>query len=201
MNVYLFRHGETKYTPEYRYLGVTDLPLSESGRQKLQAIHGLSPHVVYTSPMKRTRETADIFFPGTAQIPVTGLEEMNFGVFEGRNYKEMEHDEQYRKWVDSNCEDRCPGGETRAEFTERVVKAFVPLVDRALEENQEELTVVAHGGTIMSILYAFAEPEMGYFSRMTPAGGGQLLTVDPETWKQTRRMRWVRAIPEGGGQI
>ncbi len=201
MNVYLFRHGETAYTPEYRYLGVTDLPLSEAGRHKLQAIHGLTPHVVYTSPMTRAKETADIFFPGVSQIPVSGLEEMNFGVFEGRNYKEMEHDEQYRKWVDSNCEDRCPGGETRAEFTDRVVKAFIPLVDRALEEGREELTVVAHGGTIMSILFACAEPQAGYFSRMTPAGGGQLLTTDRENWKTIGRMHWVRAIPEGGGQI
>lgn len=198
MNVYLFRHGETVYTPEYRYLGVTDLPLSGSGRKKLRAIDGLSPHVVYTSPMKRAKETADIFFPDVPQIPVDGLEEMNFGVFEGRNYKEMEHDEQYRKWVDSGCEDRCPGGETRAEFTERVVKAFIPLADRAVEENADELTIVAHGGTIMAILSACAVPKTGYFSRMTPAGGGQRLVLDPDVWRETRTMEWKEALLEGG---
>lgn len=198
MKVYLFRHGETVYTPEYRYLGVTDLPLSESGRQQLQAIHWLNPKVVYTSPMLRCRETADIFFPGVKQIPVKGLEEMNFGVFEGRNYKEMEHDEAYRKWIDSNCEDRCPGGETRSEFSERICSAFIPLVDRALAENQEELTIVAHGGTIMSILSAFSKPERDYFSGMTPAGGGHELEVDAKTWKSEKKMTWIRKIEKGG---
>lgn len=194
MKVYLFRHGETEYTPEFRYLGVTDLPLSEAGRRKLQAVTWLNPHLVYTSPMLRTRQTADILFPHVEQCPVNGLEEMNFGVFEGRNYKEMEHDAEYREWVDSGCEDRCPGGETREEFTERVSRAFAPLVDRALEEDQEELTLVAHGGTLMSILYSYAVPHRDYFYGMTPAGGGHELAVDPRVWKTGHKMTWIRRI-------
>lgn len=197
MKVYLFRHGETAYTSESRYLGVTDLPLSDSGRRKLQPVSWLTPQTVYTSPMLRARQTADIFFPNIPQCPVKGLEEMNFGVFEGRNYKEMEHDHAYREWVDSGCEDRCPGGETRKEFTERVCQAFIPLVNRAVEEKNEELVVVAHGGTLMSILSAFAVPERDYFSWSTPAGDGHELDISKEVWRREQKMTWIRRIERG----
>ena len=61
-----------------------------------------------------------------------GLKEMDFGVFEGRNYREMEYDPQYRAWVETGCEGRCPGGESKAEFCQRVCTAFAALVDAAL---------------------------------------------------------------------
>lgn len=197
MKIYLFRHGETAYTLEHRYLGVTDLPLSESGRQKLRAIDAWSPHVVYTSGMLRTKETADILFPQTPQIAVPGLAEMDFGVFEGRNYQEMEFDRDYRAWVDSGCKDRCPGGESQAEFTERICTAFAPLVDHAQEEKREELTIVAHGGTIMAVLSTFALPEKDYFSWSTPPGGGYIL--EAERWQSKRKLDIIRKIPAERG--
>ena len=39
--------------------------------------------LVFTSPMKRATETAEILFPGVRQIELDDLREMAFGKFEG----------------------------------------------------------------------------------------------------------------------
>ena len=64
--------------------------------------------------LQRTRQTAEVLFPDAELVVADGLKEMDFGVFEGRNYREMEHDPQYRAWVETGCEGRCPGGESKA---------------------------------------------------------------------------------------
>ena len=91
MKIYLLRHGETAYNVDYRYQGVTDIPLSPAGLAALKQAD-FSPKTVFVTPLKRTKQTAEILFPTAEYIPVNDLGEMNFGVFEGRNYKEMEHD-------------------------------------------------------------------------------------------------------------
>ena len=96
MNIYLIRHGLTTPGEEGRYQGFLDESLSDKGRAQL-AEAPQKPSHVYVSPAKRARETASILFPGAEQICVPGLWEMNFGVFEGRTWKEMENDARYRE--------------------------------------------------------------------------------------------------------
>ncbi len=91
-----------------------------------------APKTVIITSLQRTRQTAEVLFPDAELVVADGLNEMNFGVFEGRNYREMEHDPQYRAWVETGCEGRCPGGESKAEFCQRVCTAFAALVDAAL---------------------------------------------------------------------
>ena len=89
------------------------------------------PAVVYVSPLKRARETASILFPEAVQVVIPGFSEMNFGKFEGRNYKEMEKDPDYRAWVDGMCLGKCPGGESREEFCARTCEAFLEVLRQA----------------------------------------------------------------------
>ena len=108
----------------------------------------ISPEKVYVSPLIRARSTADIVFPESEQIVVHDFREMCFGIFEGRNYIDMEHDPDYLAWVGSDCEGSCPGGERKADFSDRTCQAFVPLVDEALKNGEEMLVIMAHGGTL-----------------------------------------------------
>ncbi len=188
MNVYLYRHGATDYTPEHRYLGRTDLPLSEQGRAELKR-SPLRPSVVYTSDRIRTEQTADILFPDAVRIAVAGLEEMDFGIFEGKNFQDMEHFAPYREWVESGCLAPCPEGESKAVFCDRVCRAFEPLVTRALKRGEQELVIVAHGGTLMAILERYALPERDYFSRSVKTGSGYVLETDSDLWDNTRKLR------------
>ncbi len=174
MLIYLIRHGETVWNRAGRYQGWQDIPLSPAGRQELRRAE-ICPETVYVTPLSRTRETAEILFPGARYIPVTGLREMCFGDFEGRNYMEMEHDRAYRDWVDGGCLGKCPGGESRAEFSARVVRAFTDLVNTALSQNESMLVIVAHGGTVMSALERYGRPEKSYYDWLPDNGSGYVL--------------------------
>lgn len=188
MKIELIRHGETLYQQEGRYQGRHDVPLSESGKQALKwAKHAVQR--VYVSPLKRALQTAAILFPGAELLPVDDLREMDFGAFEGRNYQEMADDKDYRAWVDGFCQGRCPGGECREEFCERVCTAFAGLVDGALENGFSELVIVAHKGTQMAVMERFAEPRRSYFDWGLKSGQGYVLDTEP--WLAQRRLRLI----------
>ena len=170
MLIYLLRHGETAWNRERRYQGRTDIPLSDRGRALLRRAD-FSPGLVYVSPLIRARETAAILFPGARQIVIQNFQEMDFGAFEGRTAGEMADDPAYRAWVEGGCRGRCPGGESLAEFSDRVWTAFAKL----LETKPERLVIVAHGGVQMAILDRYARPHLGYFHWHAPCGGGFLL--------------------------
>lgn len=78
MKIYVLRHGLTPFNEERRYMGRTDLPLSPAGRAALSR-KDFSPRIVYTSPMYRAEETADIFFPDAIRIAVPGLRSSTLG--------------------------------------------------------------------------------------------------------------------------
>ena len=128
MLIYLLRHGLTQDNQEKRYQGRRDVPLCPQGLAQLCRAD-FAPKTVMITSLQRTRQTAEVLFPDAELVVADGLKEMDFGVFEGRNYREMEHDPQYRAWVETGCEGRCPGGESKAEFCQRVCTAFAALVD------------------------------------------------------------------------
>lgn len=197
MRVWLLRHGETDYNAGGKYLGRTDLPLSERGRRAL-ARADFSPEVVYVSPLRRTAETAELLFPGARQIAASGLREMDFGLFEGKSWREMERLPAYRAWVDGGCVDAPPGGESRPEFCRRVCAAVQALLDEADAAGAERLVVVAHGGTQMAALERFALPRRDYFSWNGPLGGGFVL--DGSRWRADRTLALLDTVCYARGE-
>lgn len=187
MTVWLIRHGRTEWNDTGRYQGQTDLPLSNEGAAELTRAD-FSPKTVYVTPLKRTQETARILFPDARQIVIDDLREMDFGVFEGRTYIEMENDAQYRAWVEDNCRGRCPGGESREEFAARVCAAFKKLMD----ESEDDVVIVAHGGTQMSVMERFAVPREPYFSRNAKNGTGYELSAS--RWQSDRTLELIRRV-------
>ena len=105
--------------------------------------------------------------PGPGRLPPSCFQQRSRSWFRA----EMEHDSVYRAWVESGCTGRCSGGESLAEFSDRVWDAFVPL----LEIEAERLVIVAHGGVQMAILERYARPHRGYFHWQSPCGGGFVL--------------------------
>lgn len=187
MTVWLVRHGRTEWNDTGRYQGQTDLPLSNEGAAELVRAD-FSPKTVYVTPLKRTQETARILFPDARQIVIDDLREMDFGVFEGRTYIEMENDDDYRAWVEDNCRGRCPGGESREEFAARICAAFEKLMD----ESEDDVVIVAHGGTQMSVMERFAVPHEPYFSRNAKNGTGYEL--DASNWRSDRTLELMRRV-------
>ncbi len=177
--ILLLRHGRTEGNALHRYNGVSDEPLSPEGRDALDPRRYPQTPLVYVTRLRRTRETAEILFPGARQITVPGLREMDFGDFEGRSYVDMEHDAAYRAWVDSGCLSQIPNGECRAVFLRRIAASFRALL---AADPSERLSIVAHGGTLMAVCSVFVNPARDYFDWQPKNGGGYLLreTDDPD---------------------
>ena len=190
MKVYLLRHGETEYNAEKRYQGTRNIPLSEKGRKELVRAD-FTPEKVYVSPLCRAVETAEILFPESRLVTEYDLREMCFGIFEGCNYMEMEKDPDYLAWVGENCEGRCPGGETKREFTERTCAVFERLLADAFSAGKEILVILAHGGTQMALMEQYALPQMDYYHWCGPNAGGYVLEVTGEEWTAFHKMHHI----------
>lgn len=164
MRVIMIRHGMTSGNEQSRYIGSTDEPLTEKGIAKAREIgadYGIE--TVYVTPMLRTKQTAEILFPKAKQVVADDLREMDFGDFEGRNFQEMENDTAYRSWVDSNCIEKCPNGESRKEFSERVCNSFERIIGECLKRDEKQVIFVVHGGTIMAVMERFAFIKKDYY--------------------------------------
>ena len=119
----MIRHGATVSNKEHRYLGTTDESLSEEGRSTLYKARKENIYseveYVFSSPMKRCLETAEILYPNQKPIVIPQWKEMDVGVVEGQNYMDLQGDARYQTWIDSNGTLPFPEGESREEFIER----------------------------------------------------------------------------------
>ena len=152
---------------------------------------------VYVSTCLRAKQTADILFPGAKQVEIAEFAECRFGTFEYKNYAELNGNPDYQRFIDSGGTTAFPGGESRAEFTERVMRGFEKLLadvegKQRLTQDSENLNesktgkmltetesvrshtivVVAHGGTIMALMDQLSEPHKDYFDWQVKPGEG-----------------------------
>lgn len=176
MKMWMIRHAETEYNKQRRYQGRLDLPISEKGRRSL-APSGEPVSRVYVSTLRRTAQTARILFPVAQLIEVPGLEEMDFGRFDGHTSEELESDPAYQEWIDSWCTTAIPGGESRQQFSERIVRAMTKLIEQAASAGEEKLVIVAHGGTIMSALETLGRPAREYYEWLPGNAEGYELEI------------------------
>lgn len=176
MQITLYRHGATSGNLQHRYIGATDEPLCAAGIADLPP-PDFSVQTVFVTPLLRTQQTAAILFPNARQCVIQDLAEMHFGVFENKNYIELQHNADYAAWLATNCTAQCPGGESMAQFTARTCAAFAALVADAAANGKKNLHLVAHGGTAMAVLSHYAMPHRDYFDWKTPHGGAWQLCV------------------------
>ena len=196
MEIELIRHGETLWQGQKRYQGRSDVPLSPAGRQALRPAEHC-PAVVYVTALCRTGETAAILFPQARQVAVPGLEEMDFGAFEGRNFQDMADDPAYRSWVEGGCLGPCPQGESKGDFCRRVCRSFEELMQAALGRGEKTLTLVVHGGTVMALMERYGLPRRSYFQWHIGCGEGLLLRADNWPEEKTLRLLSRRNYTEG----
>lgn len=185
----LIRHGATEGNKEHRYIGCTDEPLSSEAKEKLSAEANCYPRIdrLFTSPMKRCIETAEIIYPDKKPVVVDPLREMDFGDFEGKNYEELNGDQRYQAWIDSGGTIAFPNGESREAFIQRCCAGMRDVVSQLdefiiskqmMQEYQREITIglVVHGGTIMALCSAFGGGE--YFDYQVANGAGYICNVN-----------------------
>lgn len=91
--LWLIRHGETEWSLSGAHTSVTDIPLTEHGRQRAeelkQFLNGKQFNLVLTSPMSRAKETCAIAGYGDVAVVEENLREWNYGESEGKTTAEM----------------------------------------------------------------------------------------------------------------
>ena len=134
---HLLRHGQTEHTPERRFSGRNELPLSRTGRAEAEAAavraKELGIDVVVASPLRRTRETAEIVAAAVGLTPEfdEDLVELDFGDIEGLTFEEARerHPLAARRFgVDITV--AAPGGESVADVSVRVARARRRILSR-----------------------------------------------------------------------
>ncbi|MBQ9032405.1 MAG: histidine phosphatase family protein [Parasporobacterium sp.] len=199
MELLLIRHGQTAGNLEKRYIGKTDEPLCDMGREILRhkreaGVFGRDPELVFTSPLLRCVQTAQILFPDAERILIPELAEMDFGIFENRAYKgDLENSPEYSEWLESLCEAPVPGGESKQQFTERCRRGFDAAIC-ILDERKakgcpvEKAAFVVHGGTVMSILSGRAREKKTYYEWNPENAGGYACEWDNEQLVRIRNL-------------
>lgn len=170
VKINFIRHGMTSGNLEKRYIGKTDEPLCTEGITALKSKVYPIPGTLICSPMKRCIQTANLIFPGIDPLIYPELRECDFGDFEGKNYRDLNGNEDYQRWIDSGGTLPFPGGESPEDFRRRSCEGFL----RAVSENKssDAITFVVHGGTIMAVMERFAIPKRGYFDWQVANGCG-----------------------------
>jgi broad specificity phosphatase PhoE len=146
--IYVVRHGETEWSLSGQHTGVTDIPLTENGRNLAGLLHPVlakeSFALVLTSPLQRAKETCKLSGLGDQAEVDSNLMEWNYGDYEGLTTDQIH--EKNPGWLIFT--DGGPGGETPEQVGERADHVIKRV--RAVKGN---VALFAHGH-ILRVLVA-----------------------------------------------
>ncbi len=162
--ILLMRHGQTKTNQERRYTWDMQEPLSARGAVEAGALNDRDIfndiQQVYSTHAVRCIQTAQIVFPNK-KISLCDMQEIDFGIFKGKNAQDLQDDKQYRSWVDSGCMADIPKGDSVEQFKQRTCNQFMQLANKFTSECT---ALVIHGGNIMALMEEYALPKKDFYS-------------------------------------
>ncbi len=171
MKLILVRHGETEWNHLHRMQGLTDLPLTETGRAQAEAIatalKNEAVEVIYSSPLKRALETARIInrFHQVEIIPVEELKELNVGQLEGLYAEEMKarYSDFFQAWTTDPASTRMPGGESLPEVQERVWSAVTQIRQ---QNHLHPVILVSHFFSLIALFCKLLDLRLSDFRKL-----------------------------------
>jgi broad specificity phosphatase PhoE len=166
VEIYVVRHGETEWSASGRHTSRTDVPLTESGRERaLELAPELAERsfsLVLTSPLRRARETCELAGFGDVAEVCEDLREWDYGEYEGLTTPEIRS--RNPDWV--LWRDGCPGGETPDRVGDRAERAL-----ERLRGAQGDSLAFAHGHILRVLTARWLAMEVGAGARFALAAG------------------------------
>ena len=153
--------------------------------------------LVFTSPMLRATQTAELLFPGVRQIELQDLREMAFGKFEGQPLQQLVKNPEFAQWMDPTSRTVPEGAEDRQAFFNRTSGMLMKMFEYMLRTHTEEAACVTHGGVIMNMLAQHALPFRKPEEWMTDPGAGYSVRLDAEMWMRDHLAEAYDVVPTG----
>jgi len=182
----LLRHGRTGLSG--RYVGSSDVPLSEEGCRQIQDLRStfaaMRIDTLLASPMLRCTQSVDLLELGLPVLLDPDLREIDFGRWEGKTFAEIEADDPQlvKHWAAGGDEFCFPDGEATAGFSRRIESVR----NRLLAADAQTMLLVAHGGVIRALIcgllglsldkYLLFKVAKGHYSTIDIHSGGGVLT-------------------------
>jgi ribonuclease H / adenosylcobalamin/alpha-ribazole phosphatase len=209
----LVRHGATSLTAEKRFSGglaSSNPGLTDEGRAQVREVGewlapiGEAVDVVVTSPVRRTRESAEILADrlGVALVEEPGFAEMEFGTWDGMTFAEVREQrrDEIEAWLGSL--DVAPGG---GESFREVEKRVLDGLSRLLETHAGKTVVVVSHVTPIKTLVAHAvdAPLSALFRMELSTASVSVVTFfgEPDSDGSRGSLRLYNAQPPGAGQM
>ncbi len=201
----LIRHGMTSANTEGRYIGITDTPLSEQGikdlYEKAENLEYGGVQKVYTSPLKRCKQTADILYHDAFTVELGLLAEMDLGDFENKTADQLMDDPAYKKWLEGGLDNPPPHGESARDVVNRCYEALNIIISDMMYEGFTSAAVVTHGGIIMNMLSCFGVPKLSPAAYRCDFGEGFEISVTASMWQRSGAFELLSAFPYTDGEL
>jgi broad specificity phosphatase PhoE len=161
MELWLVRHAETEWSKAKKHTGLTDIPLTDAGRDAARAMRErLAGHpfaAVLVSPLQRARETAELAgLADRAQVR-EDLLEWDYGAYEGLTTAEIR--EQRPDWF--LWRDGVPEGERAADVGARVDRIIAEVLGV-----DGDVAIVAHGHVLRVLAARWVEQDPAFGARL-----------------------------------
>jgi len=148
----LLRHGETSWNREKIFRGQADVPLNDYGRRQAKALATalnekyLQHPVFITSPLQRSRETAEIAagcFPEAKVHTSRYFLDISYGKWEGQPQEKIKklYPELYGKWIEQPEKVVFPEGECLEKVADRAEKGIYQFI---LDNPKGDTIIIAH---------------------------------------------------------
>lgn len=181
-DLYLVRHGQVDFPDNIRRcIGRTDVLLSEKGREQGQKLgkyfrHRIAGHVpVFTSPLKRARETAELL---AGEYPVyveDGLKEFHMGEWENMPMSRLKKN--LESWPES--------GEQRKAGLIRMKNT----IEHLLARTEGDIICVAHAGVNSCFLADLLKTPLNTSRALPqPYGGFNRIQIDEKGYMEVKEL-------------
>lgn len=193
--IFFIRHGQIRQHSEKIFLGQTDIPLSDKGKeQALQAAaeletYRITSRRIYTSDLSRAAETAEIIrehlqksFREIELIKEPKFREMSLGEWDGRFISEIreKYPEEYQKRGENLLSYKFGNdSENFYDLQYRTRKGLQNILDleAKINDGSKDILVVSHWGVINVILSSLCHTQLGVETRK-PVPNGGIIVMD-----------------------
>ena len=154
--LYFIRHGELNNPQQVVYGQKIPLPLSKEGREEIKKLalnfkkRGVVPKIIYSSPLKRTRQSTEEIlkvFPETPVIYRKDLQEVDLNWLTGKSLM----------WVRSLANAYACRG---VEKPEKIIQRMMRVIKLILKKHRgQTVFVVSHGDPLSFIFWHLTYPK------------------------------------------